>query len=83
MVFVIYTQTLATIGPVVSEIMCLMKIDRDARQTDRRTATEDHFFRTVGREVMKRRENMKLAGRLTNSISLRSGIKNVVVYIVK
>ena len=37
MIFLIYKQNLTTIGPVVSEITCLIKMDTDTRQIDRRT----------------------------------------------
>ena len=35
MIFLICIQNLTTIGPVVSEIMCLIKIDTVDRQPDR------------------------------------------------
>ena len=47
----VYIENLTTIGPVVSEIICLIKI-----RTDRYAETEDIFFRVVG--VTKRRENI-------------------------
>ena len=37
MIFLIYAQNLSTIGPVVSEITCLIKNDTDDRETDRQT----------------------------------------------
>ena len=47
MIFLIdIIQNLTTIGPVVSDITCPIKIDADTpdRQTDRQTETGDHFF---------------------------------------
>ena len=35
MIFLMYIQNLTTIGPVVSEIMCLVKIDTDDRESGR------------------------------------------------
>ena len=62
MIILTYIENLRTIGPVLSEIICLIRI-RDGRQTDgqtdRRTETGNYFFRTVG--VMKRRKNIKVA----------------------
>ena len=48
MIFRMSIQNLTTIGPVVSEITCILKMDTDTRQTDRQ-------------EVMKRQENIKVA----------------------
>ena len=62
---------MTTIGPVVSEIICPVKMDTDrqtARQTDRQMETGDHFFRTL--KVMTRRENMKVAIRPMDSITI-------------
>ena len=55
MIFLTYIYDLTAVGPIVSEITCLIKIDTDDRQTE----TGDLFFQTLG--VMKRRENMKAA----------------------
>ena len=84
MIFLIYIQNLKTIGALVSEIICLIKIDTD-RWTDRQTETRDLFFRTL--KVMKLRENTKLESRPMDSLtilSISSGSKNEtwkVVYI--
>ena len=48
---------MTTIGAVVSEIICLIKIDTDDGQTDRQT---DGCFCTLG--VIKHRENLKVTG---------------------
>ena len=64
MIFLTYVQNLATIGPVVSKITCLVKMDLDTRQTE----TRDYFFRTLG--VTKRRVNVKVAIRQMDSITI-------------
>ena len=76
-IFRIYVQNLTTIGLVVSEITCPIKMGTDAKQTDRQTETRDYFFRTLG--VMKLRENIKMAIRpmLLYFFSLRLGNKNL------
>ena len=72
-------QNLATIGPVLSEVICLIKIRK--RQTDGQTngQTEmgDLSFRTLG--VIKDRKNVKVESRPRDSITilpLRSGSKS-------
>ena len=37
MIFLIYIHNLTTIGPAVSEVTCLIKMDTDTRQTNRQT----------------------------------------------
>ena len=39
-----WLKNLTTIHPVVSEIICLIKINTDDCQTDRKNETGDHFF---------------------------------------
>ena len=65
MIPLMYKQNMTTIGPVVSEITCLIKMD-----IDRQTETGDHFFRIL--EVMTRRENMKVEIRPMYSITILS-----------
>ena len=43
---------------VISEIICLIKIDIDSQRIERQTETEALFFRVLG--VMKRREYMAI-----------------------
>ena len=64
MLFLIYIQNVTTLSPVVSEITCSVKMDADTRQTE----TGDLFFRTL--EVMTRQENMIVATRPMDSITI-------------
>ena len=52
MIFPIYIPNLTTVGPAVSEIKCLIKMDADTththtereRERNKQTETEDYFF---------------------------------------
>ena len=72
MIVLMYIQDLTTIGLVVSEIMCLIKIRTDGRQTaiqsDRQTEMKDIFLRTLG--VMKGREHIKLGSMRVDSATI-------------
>ena len=61
-------QNLTTIGPAVSDITCLTKLDTDTRETDIQTETGAYFFRIVG--VVKHRENIKMAIHRMDSITI-------------
>ena len=61
MLFLTYIQNLTTIDPAVSEITCIITMNRD-RQTD------GNEKRTEG--VMKCRENIKVAIRPMDSITI-------------
>ena len=62
MIFIIHISNLPTIGRVVSETICLTKIDTDDRQTD------DLFFCTL--EVMTTLQNMELSSYPMDSITI-------------
>ena len=68
--YMLFTQNLTTIDPVVSEIICLIKIDTHDRQTsdDKQPGTRDLLFRTLG--VMKRGENIKVPIRSMDPITI-------------
>ena len=53
---------MTTIGPVLLEIIYLLKIRTADRRVDRQTETGDLFLRTL--EVMKGRKNIKVQTRL-------------------
>ena len=64
MIFPIYIPNLTTVGPTVSEINCLIKMDADTTHTQRERDKQTDgngrlLFRIVG--VMKRWENIKVA----------------------
>ena len=66
-----YIQNFTIIGPVVSEIICLEKIDTDDRQTD---GNGRPFF--LYSKGIKRREKMKAANRPMKPITKKSVISN-------
>ena len=81
MKFLIYVQNLTIIGPVVSEITSLIKMDTGDRQSDGRKRKATFFVPTLA--VMKHPEGIKVAIRRIDSItilSLRSGSKNATRY---
>ena len=62
MIFIIHISNLPTISLVVSETICLTKIDTDDRQT------ADLFFCTL--EVMTTLQNMELSSYPMDSITI-------------
>ena len=79
MIFLTCIQNFATIGPVVSEIICPIKISRDGKQTNRWAETGGPFFHTLGVMTMTHRRKYENTQTRLDSITIlpwvRSGIK--------